>query len=272
MEIWNRDVEISGRQKISLIPLGDFHIGSKACDMDKLRALIKWIESTPHTYILGMGDYMDCINLSDARFDMSQIPAPYREKKDFLSRLAQYQVEDAIDLLRPVKDRIIGLGIGNHELAMKKAYHYDPMYDLCGKLDAHYLGWTSITRLNIKRGRAINTIRIFAEHSNFGGRKKGGKVNRLEDRANDFEADIYLMGHSHDKLATTKTLLTVPSRGKLKLREKKRAFAICPSFFNAYMIGEITYAEVKGYSPTTTGVVRIDIEIKDDRVDYHVFE
>lgn len=255
MELHKYILKVPSRRVISIIPIGDFHIGSKACSIEKLRDLIRWIKGQPYTYVIGMGDYMDCINLSDPRFDMNQVPAPYREKKDFMSRLAQYQVEDTVKLLMPIKDRIIGLGLGNHELAIAKHYHYDPMYELCGQLKAKFLGWSSFTRFTIDRGRAVLTIKIFAEHSNFGGRKKGGKVNRMEDRSNDFGADIYLAGHSHDKLATTKTLLTIPSRGELKLLVRKRAYAICPSFYNAYKEGEMTYAEIQGYSPTTTGFV-----------------
>ncbi|CAK0754947.1 hypothetical protein CCP1ISM_50019 [Azospirillaceae bacterium] len=219
-----------------------------------------------------MGDYVDAINLSDKRFDPDSLTIEYRSK---MGRLCQEQTEEAIEILEPIKDRIIGLGVGNHEAYVQKHYHFDVMYRLCGVLNVKYLGWTSITRVRITREVKAEhhpsyVINIFAEHSHIAGRKKGGKINSIEDRSNDFDCDIYLRGHSHDKVCTTKTLLYMPKEGGLYLREKKRVYAICPSYYNAYKEGTVSYAEVAGYSPTSTGVVKIIIEVKHDGIDYHI--
>lgn len=221
-----------------------------------------------------MGDYIDAINLSDPRFDPSLL-----SDKITLSRLAQDQCEECVSILKPIAHRIIGLGVGNHELTIAKRYHFDAMYQICGQLKVKYLGWSSLTRVRISRTvkseehHPSNVITVFAEHSLAAGRKKGSKVNALEDRSNDIEADIYLRGHSHDKLATTKVQLYLPKVGQLRLGVKKRVYAICPSFYNAYPEGAMTYGEIAGYPPTSTGSIRIDIEIKSDNtVDYHLFQ
>jgi len=266
--------------KISLCPLGDFHIGTKACAIDKLKALIKWVKDTPDVYVIGLGDYCDLINLSDSRFDPTMIADSISDQKNYLCRMAQNQAEECIELFTPIKDRIIGLGEGNHEFAIQKHYHYDIMYRICGALDVRYLGWSSLTRLRMKRKSNYKNssyiVNIFCEHGSQAGRKKGGKVNSLEDRSNDIEADIYLRGHSHDKLATTKVQLYMPKQGVPALAVKKRVYAICPSFFQTYTKDAITYGEMKGYPPTSTGIVRIDIKLRKsqgkDKLDYHIYQ
>src|SRR3990167_4154078 len=195
MELHEFTIHIPKRQRVSIIPLGDTHIGSKACAIDKLKELVAWIRKTPDVYVVGMGDYIDAINLSDPRFNPSLL-----SDKTVLSRLAQSQCEECVDIFKPIAPKIIGMAIGNHEMTIGKKYHFDAMYQICGQLKAKYLGWSSLTRLRILRNKCSNIINIFAEHSLSAGKKKGAKVNALEDRSNDIEADIYLRGHSHDKL------------------------------------------------------------------------
>jgi len=273
MELHEYTVRIPKRERVSIVPLGDFHIGSRSCDKDKLYELIGWIKRTPNVYVIGMGDYADCINLSDPRFSPDQIDEDYLKVRDYLNRLAQIQADEVIKVFKPIQGRIIGLGVGNHELTIAKKYHYDFMYRVCGMLDVKYLGWTSLTRFKIVRSGKSRVVILFSEHSRVAGRKKGSKINALEDRSNDFEADIYLRGHSHEKICTTKTSLTIQREGLLKLITRKKVYAICPSYFLPYMEGSVSYAEVAGYPPTSTGTVRIDIMLKgDDSIDYHIWQ
>jgi len=258
--------------RVCIIPCGDWHIGSVACDMRKLKIMLKWIARSKDVYMIGMGDLIDAINISDKRFSPDEIHPEYYGK---LSRLVQEQVDTCVGLLEPIRDKIIGLAIGNHELHITKSYHYDVMTELCGRLQVKYLGWTSITRFRVTKLKhsTSRVVTIFAEHSLVGGKKKGNKINSLEDRSNDFDCDVYIRGHSHDKIATTKTQLYVPRTGKLSIQERKRVYSICPSYFKSYREGSMSYAEVAGYSPTSTGVVRIDLNFDNKMgLDYHIWQ
>ncbi len=227
--------------------------------------------------MLGLGDYIDAINLSDPRFTMEGLEANYR---DHLSHLVQRQADDVISLLKPLakQHKIIGLALGNHEFASCKHYHYDPMIQICGTLKVKYLGWCAFTRLRITRKvntkykSPVYTCIIFTEHSRIAGRLKGGKINSLEARSNDFDADILIRAHSHEKICTTKTRLYMQKEGELKLREKKMVYVICPSYYNAYKEETISYAEMASYPPTSTGVIKIEIQLKPDGLDYHLFQ
>lgn len=259
---------------ISLIPIGDTHIGTRACEMNKLKAHLKWIENTPNVYVIGVGDYIDAVNISDPRFSPSQLPE-VDDLREYLCNITKRQAQEFVDLMMPLskQGKIIGLGIGNHELTLSKKYHEDIMYQICGGLNVKYLGWSSLTRLRFEFAKGqTRSVTIYMEHSLKAGRRKGSKVNYIEDKSNDFDADIFIMGHSHDKIATTKTQLYIPKLGDLKLKTKKRVYAVCPSFYNSYQEDCMTYAEIAGYSPTSTGVVRIDIQLKDTEIDYHIFQ
>ena len=278
MELHEFVIKVRKRTTISIIPFADVHLGTSACDVDKFKELIKWVKDTPNVYLIGGGDYVEGINISDyKRFDPDMVASEY---KDVLGRIVQHQVDDMVNILKPVRDRIIGLSWGNHERTVLSRYHYDVMMSLCGKLDVRCLGWASITRLKLirphKGGVASQVVHIFMEHGSGGGKKKGGKVNRLEDRSNDFDADIFIMAHTHDKIATTKSQLYVPRQGEMSLRERKRVYCICPSYYNTYRLGDMSYGERSGYSPTSTGVVRIDIIMKHSRtldyLDYNLYQ
>ena len=276
MELHDFTIKVPDRKNrvISIIPLGDTHIGTRSCEIKKLRAHLDWIAKRPDTYVIGVGDYIDAVNTSDPRFAASMLP-DVENLREYLCRMTTSQADEFINLMMPLAEqgKIIGLGIGNHELTLSKKYHEDIMYRICGRLNARYLGWASLTRLRFDfAGARARVITLYMEHSLKAGRKKGSKLNYIEDKSNDFDADIFVMGHSHDKIATTKTQLYVPKTGQLKLATKKRVYAVCPSFYNSYEEGCMSYAEIAGFSPTSTGVVRIDVQIKDDEIDYHLWQ
>ena len=66
-----RDINCKGRSdKITVIPIGDTHLGAKDIDLRKLEGLVEYIKRTPQVWWLGMGDFVDSINYSDKRFDV----------------------------------------------------------------------------------------------------------------------------------------------------------------------------------------------------------
>ncbi len=228
MELHNFNINVTSRSdRVNIIPCADWHLGSASCDVGKLKELLNWVAKTPNTYIIGLGDYIDAINLSDPRFTLEGVEVDFR---DHLAHLVQKQADEVITLLTPLakQNKIIGLALGNHEFTVTKHYHYDPMIQICGTLKVRFLGWCALTRLRILRNNHVSSCIIFTEHSRIAGRLKGGKINSLEARSNDFDADIFIRAHSHEKICTTKTRLYVQKDGELKLREKKMVYIICP--------------------------------------------
>jgi hypothetical protein len=269
----------SHRRKFNLIPIGDTHVGTRAFDRPRFLGYVKWIKDTPNTYWVGVGDYCECITPKDIRFDPDVIDPIYTEQKKYndlwrdiynrslpigfraLKDLPTIEARDFIDMVTPIADKCIGLSMGNHEWDIQNNYDKDILGYICQELKVRNLGWASLTRLKFyeSRGHAIPVL-MYVSHGYSMGRKKGGKINVLEDKASMFEADIFISGHSHDKIASTKELLTIPRRGKLRLKTKKKVFCVVPSFFKTYEEGIITYGERREFPPTAMGVIKITIE------------
>jgi predicted phosphodiesterase len=247
-----------------LVGLGDIHFGTESCDVKKLKRMVEWIRNRPNCFWVGLGDYTDNITYRDMRrFQPANISREY--KIGDLQNWCEKITTDVAKILRPIAGRCIGLAQGNHEFDADRNYDHDSTQSLCDKLGVKNLGWTCLTRLVFNRVGAVQknqtrTLILLTEHSNVAGRKKGGKVNRIEDRASDFEFDIILWGHSHDKVGSKKTRLFLPSRGKLEIKAHEMVFGIVPSFLRTYEVGTTSYGERAGYSPTSLGIVLITIK------------
>jgi predicted phosphodiesterase len=249
---------VSGRGDcIYLVPIGDIHYGAKACDEKKLQALINWIAPRKNVYVLGMGDYIEAINYSDKRFDPTGV-APWIE--GHLDRLVEYQIARLSKILTPIKGRIIGLLDGNHEETIRQRYHFSPVDVLAHNLETTRLTYTAMIKWIFERSTSRSSISMYATHFWGSSREPGPKINALVRLTRDYEADIYLGGHVHEKHGVVRERIYLSSKGEPKIFVKKKVFGITGTFLNTLGEGYSTYSEVKGYSPTPTGVLKIRID------------
>jgi|GEM_PF-971460 len=248
------------RETYYIAILGDTHYGTKSFDKRQFLEMIQWIKKRKNVYWIGLGDYVEAITPRDLRrFAASNVCPDFAI--DDLEEIAQRQIDDFVKMTRPIASRCIGLADGNHEFTYLKEHDRNITKAICKALKVKHLCWTSITRLKFTRGnKESRVINVLTEHSNVAGRKKGNKVNRIEDRLNDWhDIDIIIWGHSHDKVATSKTQLYMPRRGRLCLKARKIICVICPSFYKTYEVGTTSYGERAGYPPVTTGMALIEI-------------
>jgi UDP-2,3-diacylglucosamine pyrophosphatase LpxH len=263
MEIIEKKIVCHSRSdKFYLIPLGDIHIGTKNCDVKKLIETVAWIKKTPNTLWLGMGDYCDFILPSDKRFDFKGIPKQFIDSYD---NMAQAQAKYVTNILSPIKSQCIGLIEGNHEASIRTRYHQDVTGYMSTEMGVPNLSYTAMIRLsflrkykNVRGGGT--TVVIYASHGFGGGKAVGSKVTAITAMAKDFDADIYLAGHTHEKIAIDRDRLYITKWGKPMLLSKKQLFGITGSFYNTYEAGSQSYTERSGYSPSPTGVIKITIE------------
>lgn len=245
-----------------IIPIGDIHLGNIGCDTEKLKKLVEWIKEKDNVYWIGMGDFLDCINYTDKRFD-SQTIAP--EFRNSLDNLVATQMHAIVEILKPIKEKCLGLHEGNHERKIRLKYQYNVIYEIWKAFNIPSIPMlkdAAITRL-----RFIHVCKtykqpcykydIFSIHGNVGGRKGGGKVNRLEDLCANFQADIYLIAHSHIKLTESKSMLYADNH--LNLKRAKKVLAVTGCFLNGYTKGAGGYCEQWMLPPTMTGVVKVSV-------------
>lgn len=113
------------------------------------------------------------------------------------------QLELCTKLFDPIKDKILAVVGGNHENRIYKTDGIDTTQLMCNQLGIGDRYSSTTALLFIRMGQAAHDTRrklrytIYMTHGAGGGRKEGGKINRLADLAGIVDADIYVMAHVH---------------------------------------------------------------------------
>jgi predicted phosphodiesterase len=257
-----RNIKCKGRgDKITIVPIGDTHLGCRNVDMKKLQGFVRWINETPNVYWLGMGDYVDSINYSDKRFDP-------RSTDDIgeIDDISAVQIKNFVELFGPIAGKCLGLLGGNHEEKVRLRYHRDILSDICEKLHVDNLTYSCMMRVYFKRcmdsvRAASKNIVIFAHHGHGGGRAVSGKLNMVLSKAKSYEADVYLVGHCHLKANLDgERIYMSHGKGEGHIYSKKQLFATTGSFMKSLGDGYSPYSEVAGYEPIPTGLIKITVE------------
>lgn len=170
----------------------DWHIGDRFCRMDDIRREVDYVAKTENAFLVLTGDL--CNNATK-----NSVSDCYAED---LSPMEQ--MNTAVSLLSPVKDKILFAVQGNHEARTYRESGVDLTAIIMSELGLRdlYCHESAVLFLRVGQQTADNHHRpvpylIFAQHGSGGGRKEGGKINRLADMANIIDADIYIMAHTH---------------------------------------------------------------------------
>lgn len=253
----------SRSDEFALFPIGDIHIGARGVDTDALRDTIARVVKDDGARWIGMGDYAECINLSDKRFDVKSVHPKFLPRLDDLPNAC---FEELGELFGPIKDRCVGLLTGNHEETLRLRQSQDIHGALCLKLGAANLGYDSLIRWKfVRRGvtrksrPASTVVKIFASHSTIASRRDGGKLNRMLDMSTVFDARLLLFGHGHSGLVGQRIMLGVPDSGALRLVERPQTVVMTGSYRKGYTEGTLDYAEKAGYAPTPLGSPKITL-------------
>lgn len=183
-------------KSIDIIPLADFHIGDQMSDWNHIKALLKYIEETPRCYCTLGGDLMDTAIASSIGDTYGANIQPME------------QLSTCVKLFEPIKDKILCVLHGNHENRIYKTDGIDITQLMCNQLGIaeRYSPTTALLFVRLGKdsshGGYKNSPRqqlytIYLTHGAGGGRKEGGKINRLADLANIVDADIYVTAHTH---------------------------------------------------------------------------
>lgn len=177
---------------IEIHPLSDLHIGDAECDYKAILAKIEYIKNTPNAYCILDGDLMDTAIASSIGDTYAANIQPME------------QLKRCVEIFEPIKDKILAVLPGNHENRVYKSDGIDTTELMCSQLGiyAKYSPTTALLFVRFgknekhrKGGKQLYTI--YVTHGSGGGRREGGKVNRLADLASIVDADIYIHGHTH---------------------------------------------------------------------------
>jgi predicted phosphodiesterase len=182
-----RDIEI-----LELHTFADEHIGDDCCDLPRLKERIDYISRTPNAYCIMNGDILDYAS----RSSIGDI-----ETREFN---IMGQLEKAVELFTPIKDKIIAITSGNHEGRgyRKEGFDISKMIAMQLGLADRYTPAAAVIFLRFgkataERRDARRLYVIFVNHGSGGGRKEGAKAIRLADMASIVDADVYIHSHTH---------------------------------------------------------------------------
>lgn len=225
-------------KELRIIPISDVHIGDPLCNLKYLKEILEEIKNTPNVYTIINGDMCN-VALKNSKSDV------YVDKMSPME-----QVKYLLELLEPIKDKILVLGTGNHEDRIAKETSIDPLWFVAKELgiEDRYANnwWYLFLRFGEKESgrKAPMCYQITGRHGDgAGGRRPGSKLNKVVDMNETVVADLYIMSHVHDKMATVDEIY-IPDYANNTLNKKKRYYLVTNSF-----IKYGGYGEKLGYSP-----------------------
>lgn len=272
MEIVSRVIPVKTRQKdeVLVMPIGDIQWfgDDKGVALKMLKRHIQW--GVDHNvFFLGMGDYTDAFSPSNRQ--RLRGAALYNTANAIIDQKAHELVDEIYDkALAPSKGRWLGLLEGHHYHQFAAGMTTDML--LADKLQAPFLGTSTVIRLQFRRGNgketASNHVLIWAHHGTGTGQTEASILNRLKRTATQFEADIFLMGHLPQKVnAPIDRLVPIfPPTGKPYLTHRTKILAGTGGFMKTWVVGAREgliprggYGEVAMYTPAALGGVLVKI-------------
>lgn len=172
---------------IVIYPISDVHLGSLEHNEEEWNKFVEKIKGEPNSYIILAGDLMNNATRSSVSNIFEEVMSPGKQKKKL------------IDMLKPIKDKILCAVCGNHERRSIKDADDDPMYDIMCKLDLEELYRRDIAFMKIRLNKYGSATYTFAvTHGAGGGIFTGAAVNRNERFGNIIEGlDCMIVGHNH---------------------------------------------------------------------------
>lgn len=260
MKTFTHDLTASGND-ICIVPLADLHIGDKQCDIEYIENALYAIEHTEDMYCILGGDLMDSAIATSIGDTYAAELQP------------QEQLEKCVELFGPLarKGKILGVLPGNHENRIYKATGVDMTSLFCAQLGIPELYSDTTALYFLKVGRKVHgnpaggnrafIYTLYYTHGSGGGRKAGGKINRLIDYANIVDSDIYVCCHTHfpatakmGYIRTTNTNCTVQT--------------VTKTFVNTgAALNYGGYGDVQGYAPAAKNfpIIRLNGTVGDTK-------
>lgn len=241
VETYTHELELKQKRKATIYFIGDIHYGSPVFREDLFTECIETIKKTNNSYVILMGDLLEVGTRNSVGDGVYTQTCNTDEQYDWI-----------IQQFLPIKNKIIGCHTGNHEARVYKQDGFDLTKNLCRELDTPYLDSHTLHTFKIKDNYDFT---ILTMHGASGGRLIQSKMKSLMDFQNIYDADCYVMAHTHHCLTWDNPYYT-------RDRKKRRYFLLSGSFMD--YIG--SYAQNKGLLPAEAGYGYLTLH--KDRVDF----
>lgn len=250
---------------IELALLCCIHRGHKAHDEKRALKWRDWIMAKPWRFCISLGDDTENAIPTDAKhasmmFD--QVEAPEAQRM----WISDYwrPVAEAHKLLETFNSNHWGRtdGMTGESPAREMNVFLQNQYDPKSPAEARphpdklprWGGWQSLTKLLI----AKNEYMMHSWHGAGGGATPESALRKCRSMAAQHRADIYAMGHFHQKVCWQDNYMQFSANGMDAL-ERQRTFVCAGSFLGWHD----TYAERQGLPPNRRGAVVLKLGVKE---------
>lgn len=279
MELITCHIKHVGKRSEPLViaPLGDIQWAGKNGPTAK-DTLKEYLDRTMEmgAWYVGMGDYIDFLSPSNRQ--RLKAAALYDTAEDVIDDKAMELVHELYQgYLKPTRGRWLGMLHGHHYSMLKTGETTDQR--LCQLLDTRFLGTSAFIRLQFGFWGSRYNVVLWAHHGCGGGMTAGAPLNKLQQAALGFDADIYIMGHTTKQPAVPLNRIKARWHGKgaPDLLHKKVLLVNSGGFAKGYVTrskqGQVPmggYVEQRMLNPAALGapVIRIQPDVL-DKGDYN---
>lgn len=186
-------------KQLEIHTFADEHIGDEHCDLKRLYQRIEYVRDTENAYCILNGDIID-------NATRTSIGDTYTQEFNPME-----QLQRAVEIFEPIKDKILLVTHGNHEnrTYKKEGINLSALLATQLGLSDKYTATSAV--LFIRFGEYTNGKKetngsgkyrkicytMYVLHGSGGGRKEGAKAIRLADMASIVDTDIYIHSHTH---------------------------------------------------------------------------
>lgn len=229
-------------EHIEIHPMADLHIGDVHSDAKSIMERIEYIKNTPDAYCILDGDLMDTAIASSIGDTYGATLQPME------------QLKQCVKIFEPIKGKILAVLPGNHEHRIYKSDGLDITELFCNQLGIAEKYSSTTALLFIRFGKRTDThgrensrqlYTAYVTHGSGGGRREGGKINRLADLASIVDADIYIHAHTH--------LPVVFKNSFFRVSGSNSSVAVVEKLFvnTAASLDYGGYGDAQGYKPAS---------------------
>lgn len=178
---------------IKIACISDVHFGALEHMRNEWLQFLHTVTNDPNLYVVLGGDLINNNTRSSVGLPWDDIFRPREQKRRM------------VEMLTPIKDRILCCVSGNHERRSMKDADDDPTYDIMSKLDLEDVYRQNAAFLKLQLGKrhrnddkASATYTFAVTHGAGGGIYTGATVNRNERWGNVIDGvDCVIVGHTH---------------------------------------------------------------------------
>ena len=229
-------------ESAEIVTIADWHYADPQSNHGRILQDIEYIRTHNNCYCVLNGDIMNCAITSSVSDTYGDTLSPMEELRE-CTRLFEPLARDG---------KILCVNPGNHERRHYKTNGIDITELMCRQLgiEDRYSPTSALVFIRLGKqkdkyhGRKV-LYTMYVTHGNGGGRKEGGKINRLADLASIVDTDIYIHSHTHTPAVMKQSFYRL-NQQKASVNEVEKLFVN-----SSAMLSYGGYGQVASFKPSS---------------------